>query len=82
MNKIKTLLRYTLKGIIGFSLVLMVFGFSQILQVITASSSNGFIFINDIDLLDQFGFGLMLFIGFGWIVLISFFVEIKLKLVA
>ena len=82
MNKIKTLVKYTLKGIIGFSLVLMVFGFSQILQVITSSSSNGFIFINDIDLMNQFGFGLLLFISFGWIVLIGFFVEIKLKLVS
>ena len=82
MNKIKTVVKYTLKGIIGFSLVLMVFGFSQILQVITASSSNGFIFINDIDLMNQFGFGLLLFISFGWVVLISFFVELKLKLVA
>ena len=82
MNKIKTLVKYTLKGIIGFSLVLMVFGFSQILQVITSSSSNGFIFINDIDLMNQFGFGLLLFISFGWIVLIGFFVELKLKLVS
>ena len=79
MNKT---IRYTLKVIIGFSLMMMFYGFSHLLQVVVASSSNGFIFINDIALMDQFGFGLILFISFGWVVLIGFFVEIKLKLVA
>lgn len=77
MNKT---IRYTLKVIIGFSLMMMFYGFSHLLKVVVASSYNNFIFIKDIALMDQFGFGLILFISFGWVVLISFFIEIKLKL--
>ena len=77
MNKT---IRYTLKVIIGFSLMMMFYGFSHLLKVVVASSYTNFIFINDLALMDQFGFGLILFISFGWIVLISFFIEIKLKL--
>ena len=79
MSKI---IRYTLKVIIGFSLMMMFYGFSHLLRVVVASSYTNFIFINDIALMDQFGFGLTLFISFGWVVLIGFFIEIKLQLVA
>ena len=77
MNKT---IRYTLKGIIGFSLLMMFYGFSHLLRVVVASSYTNFIFIDDLALVDQFFTGLIFFVGFGWVVLISFLIEIKLKL--
>lgn len=77
MNKT---IKYTLKVIIGFSLLMMFYGFSHLLRVVVASSYTNFIFINDLDLVDQFFTGFIFFVGFGWVVLISFLIEIKLKL--
>jgi len=77
MNKT---IKYTLKVIIGFSLLMMFYGFSHLLRVVVASSYTNFIFIDDLALVDQFFTGLILFLGFGWVVLISFLIEIKLKL--
>ena len=79
MNKA---IRYTLKVITGFSLMMMFYGFSHLLKVVVASSYTNFIFINDLALVDQFFTGLIFFVGFGWVVLIGFFIEIKLKLVS
>ena len=79
MNKT---IRYTLKVITGFSLMMMFYGFSHLLKVVVASSYTNFIFINDLALVDQFFTGLIFFVGFGWVVLIGFFIEIKLKLVS
>ena len=73
-------IRYTLKVIIGFSLLMMFYGFSHLLRVVVASSYTNFIFIDDLALVDQFFTGLIFFVGFGWVVLISFLIEIKLKL--
>jgi len=79
MNKIK---KNILRTLIGFSFIGMILGFYEIVQVVIESKNNGFIFTNDIDLMDQFVFGLLVMVAFGWVALIGFFIEIKLKLVA
>ena len=68
----------TFKLIAYLSTLLMVFPLYEIIQVVIQSSSNGFIFINNLELSNRFFFnGVMPFLALGYTFLISSLIALK-----
>ena len=77
MNK-KQVVHNTFKLIAYGSTLLMAFPLYEIIQVVIESSSNGFIFIDNVELSNRFFFdGLLNFLALGYIFLISSYITLK-----
>ena len=75
---LKKVVHNTFKFTAYTSMLLMAFPLYEIVQVIVESSSNSFIFIDNVDLSNQFFFnGVMPFLALGYTFLISSYVTLK-----
>tara|TARA_R100001460_G_scaffold11781_2_gene27322 strand:- start:355 stop:594 length:240 start_codon:yes stop_codon:yes gene_type:complete len=77
MNK-KQLVHNTFNIVTYIAVVLMVFPLYEIAVVVIESSSNGFIFIDNVELSNRFFFdGLMPFLALGYTFFIASFITLK-----
>jgi len=77
MNK-KQLVHNTFNIVTYIAVVLMVFPLYELALVVIESSSNGFIFIDNVELSNRFFFdGLMPFLALGYTFFIASFITLK-----